>query len=99
MTSKNIRRLISYSSGGVLSKVLIKSERLNVTLFCMAAGTDIGKHTSTKEGTVYVLEGEGTFALDSERIRMLPGILIHLKTNQLHSIAVTKNSSFLLTLS
>jgi quercetin dioxygenase-like cupin family protein len=97
--STNVHELISYSLGGVLSKVIVKSKRVNVTLFCMAAGTEIGEHTSMKEGTVHVLEGEGTFILDGESIRMLPGVLIHMKTKQPHAISVNKNTSFLLTLS
>jgi quercetin dioxygenase-like cupin family protein len=97
--NKNLRDLISYSPGGVMSKVIVKSDKLNVTLFCMAAGTDISEHTSTREGTVHVLEGEGTFTLDGEANHMKPGVLIHMRRGQPHSIAVKKDTSFLLTLS
>jgi quercetin dioxygenase-like cupin family protein len=94
----DLKDSISYSAGGVISKVIIKSSRLNVTLFCMAKGTDIGEHTSTKEGTVHVIEGSGTFTLSGESIAMESGKLIHMKANQVHSIAAEKDTSFLLTL-
>ncbi len=94
----DLKPLIHYSPGGVLSKVVIKSERLNVTLFSMAAGTDIGEHTSTKEATVHVIEGEGTFTLSGKAIAMRPGVLIHMRPSEKHAIAAEKDLSFLLTL-
>ena len=90
--------LIQYSTGGIISKVIVKSEKINITLFCMAADTDIGSHTSTKEGTVYVIEGKGIFVLEGRNIEMQKGVLIHMKANQQHSIQAEKDTSFLLTL-
>ena len=65
----------------------------------MAAGTDIGDHTSTKEGFVYVIEGKGTFVLHGEEIEMLPGVIIFMKENAPHSLKAEENTSFLLSLS
>jgi quercetin dioxygenase-like cupin family protein len=95
---QSTKDLIAYSAGGITSKVILKSEHLNVTLFCMAAGTDISEHTATREGTVYVVEGDGVFTLSGQPILMKQGVLIHLKPNQPHSITAEKNTSFLLTL-
>ena len=61
--NKNINELIEYPKEGVLSKELIKTKKVNISLFCMAKGTDISEHTSTKEGFIYVLEGDGVFNL------------------------------------
>ncbi len=63
---KNILELISYSEGGIISKELVKGKKNNVTLFCMASGTELSEHTSTKEGIVYVLEGKGTVILEEK---------------------------------
>lgn len=94
---QNIKKLIAYSSGGITSKALAKG-RINVTLFCMAAGTEIGDHTSTKEGFVYVLEGEGTFVLKGRKIEMRPGIFFPMNKNAVHSLTAEKDTSFLLSL-
>ena len=64
----------------------------------MAAGTDIGDHTSTKEGFVYVIEGKGTFILNGESIEMLPGTIIFMNQNAPHSLKAEENTSFLLSL-
>jgi len=59
-----------------VSKELVKTEKSNITLFCMAAGTELTEHTSTKEGSVFVLEGYGVFVLKKEKkIPMAPEFL------------------------
>ena len=60
---------MNFTSGGIYSKVLAKSETLH-TLMCLAKGTDIDTHTSTKNGCVHVLKGTGIFKLFDEEIRM-----------------------------
>ena len=96
---RNLKEMIEYPKEGIFSKVLVKSEKQNVTLFCMAKGTDMGEHTSTKEGIVYVLEGKGIFNLEGENIQMLPGVFIQMKKNAVHSLKAKENTSFVLFLS
>lgn len=94
----NIKEFISYSEGGILSKVIVKSDKLDVTLFCMAQGTEISEHTSTKQGFVYVIEGDGVFTLEGKEIKMLPGVFIQMEQNMVHWIKAQENTSFLLAL-
>jgi len=95
---KNIKEMIEYPSDGVLSKEIIKDKKLNVTLFCMAKKTEISEHTSTKSGTVYVIEGNGIFNLQGKDIIMKEGVLIHMKENIVHKLKAIENTSFLLSL-
>ncbi|MBI4155220.1 cupin domain-containing protein [Candidatus Woesearchaeota archaeon] len=99
MYYKNIKELIEYSKGGILSKVLNKSDKNDITLFCMAEGTEISEHTSTRQGFVFVLEGDGIFNMMGEGIRMSSGIMIPLKKGVVHSIEAKKKTSFILSLS
>ncbi len=94
----NLKEQIEYATNGVLSKVISKTEKNNLTLFSMAAGTDIGDHTSTKEGFVYVIEGKGTFVLNGEEIAMEPGKIIFMNKDAPHSLKAEENTSFLLSL-
>ncbi len=94
---KNIKELIEYPREGVLSKEIIKG-RLNTTLFCMAKQTEISEHTSTKQGIVYVIEGDGIFNLEGKDIEMKPGVLIQMKENAVHSLKAIENTSFILIL-
>lgn len=94
-----MKSLITYSEGGIFSKVILKSQKQQITLFCMAKGTEISDHTSTKEGSVVVLEGKGVFRLEGEPISMQPGVIIFLKMDAIHSLHAEENTSFLLSLS
>ena len=95
---KNLKDVIEYPKEGILSKELLKTDRLNVTLFCLAAGTAISEHTSTREGGVMVLEGRGVFNLRGEEIKMSPGVFIYLEKDAVHSLKAEANTSFLLML-
>jgi nitric oxide dioxygenase len=55
----NLDDHIEYPQEGILSKVLLKDENCQYTLFCLAQGTEISEHTSSRNATVNVIEGEG----------------------------------------
>jgi nitric oxide dioxygenase len=93
-----INKLIEYPNEGVLSKEIIKNDKMNVSLFCMAKNTEISEHTSTKQGFVHVLEGEGIFNLQGEEIEMKPGVFIFMNENAVHSLKAMENTSFILVL-
>ncbi len=98
MKDLNLKQLISYSQKGIVSKEMIKTGQLDVTMFCMAKGTEISEHTSTKIGTVYVVEGKGVFELEGKKIEMLPGVFIFMKKNAAHFLKAKEDTSFILTL-
>jgi|TARA_B100001964_G_C14208714_1_gene589413 nitric oxide dioxygenase len=95
---KNIMDLIEYPSEGILSKELLKDDKVDVTLFCMAAGTEIGDHTSTKSGFVSVVDGKGMFNLEGEDIEMVSGVFIPMAENAVHNLKAEDNTSFVLVL-
>lgn len=93
-----INDLIVYSDGGIMSKTVEKTEKMDVTLFCMAKGTEISEHTSRKQGFVYVVEGDGIFNLEGKDISMLPGTFIYMKEDAVHRLKAKENTSFILAL-
>ncbi len=95
---KNLKAMIEYPREGIISTVISKTGKKEVTLFFMAGGTEISEHTSTKEGMVYVLEGKGTFILQGEKIKMESGVIIFMDKNSPHSLEAESNLSFLLVL-
>ena len=95
---KSIKELIKYPSEGILSKEVLNSDKSDVTLFCMASGTEIGEHTSTKSGFVYVVDGKGLFNFGGEDIEMAAGVFIPMAENAVHSLKAEENTSFLLVL-
>ncbi|MBT4174263.1 cupin domain-containing protein [archaeon] len=95
---KNVSEIINYSDEGIISKVIEKNDVGDVTLFSMSKKTEIGEHTSTKAGYVYVVEGDGIFNLEGEEIHMKPGVLIFMSANAKHSLCAKEDTSFILIL-
>jgi quercetin dioxygenase-like cupin family protein len=90
---------IEYPEAGVLSKVLLKDNNCQYTLFCLAAGTEISEHTSTRNATVHVLEGHGILTLNRHDLSLEPGSFIFMSAHAPHALKANENLAFLLTLS
>lgn len=90
---------IAYSVEGVLSKIIWKSEVCQHTLFCMAGGTSISEHTSTRDATLHVIEGTGVLTLAGEKISLSPGIFVLISANVPHELEAAADLAFVLTLS
>lgn len=95
---QNLIESINYSDGAILSKVISKSGPLDITLFSMAKGTELSEHTSTKPASIYIIEGTGLFKLAGQKIKMLPGVLITMEKDTVHSLKAEENTSFILSL-
>ncbi len=89
---------IEYSTGGVLSKVLLKENNCQYTLFCLAADTNISEHTSTRNAVINVIEGRGILTLKGEDIKLEQGIFVFMRANAPHALKAEENLAFLLTM-
>ncbi len=96
--NKDICELIEYPKKGILSKKIIENKESETTLFCMAEGTKISEHTSTKPGIIYIVEGKGIFNLGGKDIKMQKNVFIFMEKNIVHSLTANENTSFLLIL-
>ncbi len=95
---QDLEKMMEFPREGVFSKVLVKTPASNHTLMCLAKGSDISEHTSTREASVMVLKGEGTFVLDGKKIKMKPGVFIFMPADAPHSLSASKDLAFLLSL-
>ena len=96
--SKNLNALMQFPKEGIFSIVLAKSDTYNYTLMCLAKGTNIDEHTSTKAGCAQVLKGRGIFRLFSKEIEMKPGVFIFMPANAPHSLKAGEDLAILLCL-
>ncbi|MCS3923650.1 cupin domain-containing protein [Methanosalsum natronophilum] len=95
---KDLFELMQFPTEGIFSTVLAKSDTYNYTLMCLAKGSDIDTHTSTKNGVVQVLRGSGTFKLFDQEIEMKPGVFIFMPANAPHSLKASEDLAILLCL-
>ncbi|MBD2355923.1 cupin domain-containing protein [Tolypothrix sp. FACHB-123] len=96
--SIQIKEQIEYPHSGVLSKILLKDNVCQYTLFCLAANTEISEHTSTRNATIYVISGKGLLNLSGQEIVLEPGIFVFMPANATHALQAEENLAFLLIL-
>ncbi|GAB4544005.1 MAG: cupin domain-containing protein [Pleurocapsa sp.] len=94
-----LQDLIEYPNSGILSKVLLKDNNSQYTLFCLAKDTEIEEHTSTRNAVVTVIEGQGILTLEGKEIALAPGVFVFMPANAPHALQAQENLAFILTLS
>lgn len=93
---KQIVKEIEYQSDSIISKVLLQSEKLNLTLFAVAEGQEFSPHTTTREAIVHILEGDGEFMLGNVWHKFSSGDYFHMPEKLLHAIKAKSDFKFLL---
>lgn len=96
--TQELEKMMEFPKEGIFSKVLVKTNISNHTLLCLAKGTDMSEHTSTREAAVTVLKGKGTFVLRGRKIKMRPGVFIFMPKDAPHSLSADEDLAILLSL-
>ena len=82
----NLKTLVDYSEGAVVSRTLLKKETGNITLFSFDQGQGLSEHTSPFDAVVEVVEGEGTFIIDGESQTVKAGEMMIMPANIPHDV-------------
>ena len=93
---KQIIQEIEYQNDSIISKVLLQSEKLNLTLFAVADGQEFSPHTTTRQAIVHILEGSGEFMLVDKWHQFSAGDCFYMPEKLLHAIKAKSNFKFLL---
>jgi nitric oxide dioxygenase len=94
-----LQNAIEYPQAGILSKVLVKDNNCQYTLFCLAKDTELEEHTATRNAVIVIIEGKGTLVLEGNAIALQPGTFVFMKANAPHALKAEENLAFVLTLS
>ena len=82
----NLKGEISYADGAVISKILLKKDTGNITLFSFDHGQGLSEHTSPFDAVAQVVEGEGAFIIDGELQNVKEGEMIIMPANIPHDV-------------
>ena len=64
----NLQQEFTLPEKGILSRVLHKDEKVNVTLFGFAAGEELSAHSAPTPAVLYFLEGEAELQLGTDKV-------------------------------
>ena len=71
---------------GILSRVLHKDDRLNVTAFGFSAGQELSLHSAPTPAVLYFLEGEAEVQLENDKVAARGGSFIYMPPMLPHGI-------------
>lgn len=92
------QNMVEYSSGGVVSKQVIKSEKGNVTLFAFDKGEGLSEHTAPFDAMVQVIEGEVTISIGGVGYELNAGETIIMPANISHAVSAREKFKMILTM-
>ena len=90
--------LVTYQEGAVVSRVVLKRDTGNVTLFAFDAGQELSEHTTSFDALVQVLEGEAAITISGRPHRVRTGEMILMPARQPHSVNAVSRLKMLLTM-
>ncbi len=94
----SMENAIEYSSGGVVSKQVIKKQSGNVTLFSFDKDQGLTEHTSPFDAMVHILDGEAEIRIDGHPHHLKKGDCIIMPANHPHALHAIEPFKMVLTM-
>jgi quercetin dioxygenase-like cupin family protein len=90
--------LVSYQEGAVVSRIILKRETGNVTLFAFDAGQELSEHTAPYDALAQVVEGDAAITIAGRPYRLRAGEMIIMPAHQPHALKAVSRFKMLLTM-
>ena len=81
-----LKNLVVYQEGQVVSKTLVQNSTVSVTLFAFEKDEEISTHESGGDAMVTVLEGTGRFTIDGREHILKAGQSIVMPARKPHAV-------------
>ena len=94
----NLEKMVEYSSGGVISKQVLKNQSGNITLFSFDKGQGLTEHTAPFDAVVQVLDGEAQIIIGGNPNLVRKGESIIMPANVSHALQAVQQFKMLLTM-
>ncbi len=78
--------LVNYQEESVVSRVVLKREKGNVTIFAFDKGPGLSEHTSPFDALVQVIEGDAEVTVAGKPIALKPGQVVLLPAEKPHAV-------------
>ena len=89
---------VAYAEGSVVSKIIIRNERGNITLFAFDKGEFLSEHTAPFDAIVQILDGKGEVVIDGKVFELNVGESIIMPANVRHAVVAVEQFKMLLTM-
>jgi len=93
----NLKNLISYQEGQVISRTISQTPSVSITLFSLDKGEGISTHVTPGDAMVQVLDGEAEITIDNNIFNVKSGETIIMPSNVPHGLEARERFQMLLT--
>jgi quercetin dioxygenase-like cupin family protein len=93
-----VAELANYQKGSVVSRILIRRDKGNVTLFAFDEGQELSEHTAPFDALAHVLEGRAEIRIAGQPFSLSAGDVILMPANQPHAVRALSAFKMLLTM-
>ena len=90
--------LVNYQDGSVVSRVVLKREKGNVTIFAFDEGQGLSEHTSPFDALVQAVEGEAEITVSGKPIAVKTGDVVLLRAEKPHAVKANTRFKMVLTM-
>jgi quercetin dioxygenase-like cupin family protein len=94
----DLNGLINYQEGSIVSRVILKSNNGNVTLFAFDSGQELSEHSTPYDALVEVLEGEVEIRISGVAKELKSGQIIIMPANEPHAVKAISQFKMLLSM-
>jgi quercetin dioxygenase-like cupin family protein len=93
-----IAQLVGYQDGSIVSRLIVRSEAGNVTLFAFDARQELSEHTTPFDAMVHILDGEAGIVISGKTFQLAAGQAIIMPANEPHAVKAKTRFKMLLTM-
>ena len=94
----NIKELIDYQNGSIVSKTLIEKGTGTVTIFAFDKGQALSEHTAPFDAMVQVVDGQAEIIISGQSYVVKEGELIIMPAHKPHAVKARESFKMLLTM-
>lgn len=92
----DLKGMVSYQSGSVVSRTLIDKDAGTVTLFAFDSGQGLSEHTAPFDALVQILDGAADITIAGSMQTVKEGEMIIMPANKPHSLKANPQFKMLL---
>ena len=94
----NLKDSVGYAEGAIVSKIVYKNEKGNVTLFAFDGGQNLSEHTAPFDALVQLVEGKANIIIDDKVHELKEGDVIIMPADVPHAVESVTAFKMLLTM-
>jgi quercetin dioxygenase-like cupin family protein len=95
-TAFDLTQSIDYTDNATVSKMVLKKQTGNITLFAFDAGQSLSEHSAPFDAFVLVTEGKGRIIIDKKDHDLMAGQFIVMPANIPHAVQALEKFKMML---